>query len=355
MALSEIFPRLESPLLAGNTAMSWLIALVVTGFVYVAVSVLTRWIARRLAAVGTRTATPIDDMMAELLSHTSRLFFAAVAVWAGSQVLVLTPAASRARTGLLVTVLVLQSTMWGHRAISLWLKRKQDERGADDPGAVTTLQCLSYVLRIAIWSGGLLLALDNLGVDVTALVAGLGVGGVAVALAVQSILGDLFASLSIALDKPFVIGDFVVVGDLMGTIERVGLKTTRIRSLSGEQLVLSNSDLLGSRIRNFKHMEERRVSFTIGVTYQTPVDALESIPSMIRQIIEEREHTRFDRAHFKAFGDSAFLFEFVYYVLSADYAVYMNIQQAINLGICRYFADQGIEFAYPTQTVHLVS
>jgi small-conductance mechanosensitive channel len=208
------------------------------------------------------------------------------------------------------------------------------------------------VVRLAVWSAALLLMLDNLGVDVTALVAGLGVGGIAVALAVQNILGDLFASLSIALDKPFVIGDFVIVGDFMGTIERVGLTTTRIRSLSGEQLVFSNSDLLASRIRNYKRMQERRVAFSVGVTYQTSPDTLEAIPGMIRELIENQQTTRFDRAHFKAFGDSAYLFEIVYYVLDPDYNRFMDTQQAINLGICRRFAEHGIEFAYPTRTVH---
>jgi small-conductance mechanosensitive channel len=190
---------------------------------------------------------------------------------------------------------------------------------------------------------------------VTALMAGLGVGGIAVALAIQSVLGDLFASLSIALDKPFVIGDFVIVGDFMGTVERVGLKTTRIRSLSGEQLVFSNSDLLSSRIRNYKRMEERRVPFVVGVTYQTPAAELEAIPGVVRDIIESTDSTRFDRAHFKGFGDSAYLFEFVYYVLSADYAVFMDIQQAINLGIVRQFAERGIEIAYPTRTLHMAT
>ncbi len=172
----------------------------------------------------------------------------------------------------------------------------------------------------------LLLALDNLGVDVTALVAGLGVGGIAVALAVQSILGDLFASLSIVLDKPFVIGDFIIVGDLLGTVENVGIKTTRVRSLSGEQLIFSNADLLNSRIRNYGRMYERRVVFTVGVTYDTPRHKLE---------------------------DFSLDFETVYYVQDPAYNLYMDIQQAINLELYQRFADEGIEFAYPTQTLFL--
>jgi small-conductance mechanosensitive channel len=195
--------------------------------------------------------------------------------------------------------------------------------------------------------------LDNLGVNVTALVTGLGVGGIAVALAVQNVLGDLFASLSIVLDKPFVLGDFVVVDDLLGSVEHIGLKTTRLRSLWGEQVVFSNSDLLKSRLRNFGRMAERRVSLDIGVTYQTPRAVLQAIPAIIREAIEEQVATRFDRSHFKGFGDSALTFESVYYVLSPDYNRYMDIQQAINLRIYERFESQGIGFAYPTQTVFL--
>jgi len=199
----------------------------------------------------------------------------------------------------------------------------------------------------------LLLALDNFGVNITTLVTGLGIGGIAVALALQSVLGDLFASLSIVLDKPFVIGDFINVDEYMGTVEHIGLKTTRVRSLSGEQLVFSNSDLLKSRIRNYKHMQERRVAFTIGVTYQTPLDRVAAIPSIIRKIIEAQGGVRFDRSHFKTYGDSALVFETVYYVLSSDYNAYMDIQQAINLRVYEEFAAEGIEFAYPTRTLYM--
>ncbi|MBW2550586.1 MAG: mechanosensitive ion channel family protein, partial [Deltaproteobacteria bacterium] len=183
------------------------------------------------------------------------------------------------------------------------------------------------------------------------LVAGLGIGGIAIALAVQNVLSDLFASLSIVLDKPFIPGDFVVVGDMAGSVEHIGIKTTRIRSISGEQLIFSNADLLGSRIRNFGRMRERRVVFSLGVTYQTPADKLEGIPGMIRESIEAQDQVRFDRSHFASYGDSALNFETVYYVGSSDYATHMDILQAVNLAIYRKFASEGIEFAYPTQTL----
>jgi small-conductance mechanosensitive channel len=202
-----------------------------------------------------------------------------------------------------------------------------------------------------LWLAILLLALDNLGFNVTALIAGLGVGGVAVALAVQNILGDLFASLSILIDKPFVVGDFIVIDDYMGSVEHVGLKTTRVRSLSGEQLVFSNSDLLKSRLRNYGRMFERRVVFTLGVTYQTPREQLKQIPAILKAAVEAQERTRFDRSHFAKYGDFSLNFETVYYVLGPDYTLYMNIQQAINLYVHEQFEQAGIDFAYPTQTL----
>jgi small-conductance mechanosensitive channel len=198
----------------------------------------------------------------------------------------------------------------------------------------------------------LLLALDNIpGIEVDALIASLGIGGIAVALAAQNILGDLFASLSIVLDQPFVIGDSITVGEYVGTVEHIGLKSTRVRSLTGEQLIFSNSDLLNSRIRNYGRMEERRVSFTLGVTCQTPYEKLVEIPGMIQEIIAAQPQTRFGRAHFKAYGDFSLNFEIVYCMLTSDYDVFMDIQQGINLEILRRFAEEGIELAYPTQTV----
>jgi small-conductance mechanosensitive channel len=193
---------------------------------------------------------------------------------------------------------------------------------------------------------------DNIpGVEVDALIASLGIGSVAVALAVQNILGDLFASLSIALDQPFVVGDFVTVDEYGGTVEHIGLKSTRVRSLTGDQLVFSNSDLLGSRIRNYGRMEERRVSFALGVACDTPYEKLKEIPTIIQEIVESQSHMRFDRAHFKEYGEFSLNFEIVFHVLTPDYSTYMDARQAINLEIYRRFAEEGIELPYPTQTI----
>jgi len=350
--LERWMPWLDSIVL-GQPLLAWIAAAAVAAVVFTVLMVVRIRVTARLEKMTSRTSTRIDDTFVELLRSTSKLYLTVVSCWFGLNVLDISDTVAPVTDSVLVVATVVQLALWGNTAVTLWVRRRTDELEATDPGTVTTLQGLSYLIRIIVWSAALLLVLDNLGVDVTALVAGLGVGGIAVALAVQSILGDLFASLSIALDKPYVIGDFVIVGDFQGTIETIGLKTTRVRSLSGEQIIFSNSDMLTSRIRNYERMQERRVPFTMGVTYQTPVDDLEAIPGVVREIIESTDGARFDRAHFKGLGESAFLFEFVYYVLTANYNEFMDVQQAINLGICRTFEERGISFAYPTRTLHL--
>lgn len=357
--MNQLADRLENvaPFLAveflGNTVVLWGIALLAAVVAWLALMVVRGRLASRLERLAERTSTRTDDLVVHLLRKTSGLFLAIVAVWVGLQVLDLATQVATVARSILIVSAIIQAGLWGNRAVGLWLSWRSEALAESDPGAMTTLHGLSYVVRLIVWSAVLLLVLDNLGVDVTALVAGLGVGGIAVALAVQNVLGDLFASLSIVLDKPFVIGDFVIVGEHLGTVEKIGLKTTRVRSLSGEQIIFSNSDLLSSRVRNYKRMDERRVAFQVGVIYQTPVAQLEAIPELAREIIESQERVRFDRAHFKGFGDSAYLFEFVYYVLSPDYTEYMDVQQAINLGLCRAFEEREIEFAYPTRTIHM--
>lgn len=287
------------------------------------------------------------------LKKTRWLFLLIVALAFSSNTLNLTTRVENTINHILVIAFIIQLGMWLSAMLRISMDEYRQQQLEKQPSSVTTLNLLNFVGRLLIWCMVLLLALDNLGVNITALVAGLGVGGIAVALAMQTILGDLFSSLSIVLDKPFVIGDFLIVDELLGTVEYVGLKITRLRSLSGEQLVFSNSDLLNSRIRNFGRMYERRVPFTIGVTYQTPLAKLKLIPQIIRDAIESQQNTRMDRSNFKAHGDFALLFESVYYVKVPDYNEYMNIQEAINLFIHQRFEEEGIEFAYPTQTLYL--
>jgi len=336
-----------------NTLLEWLLAVVILAAVFFVSKLLVSWLGRILMKAAQKTETHLDDLIARLIKKTKFFFLFVLSVFCASLVLALPPVFSLVIRKVLVIAFLLQGAVWGTTVISFWIDHYIKEKRGDDAAARTTFSAMGFILRLILWSLIVLLGLDNLGVNITALVTGLGIGGVAVALAMQTVLSDLFASLSIALDKPFVIGDFIVIDDLRGTVEHVGLKTTRVRSLSGEQLIFSNNDLLKSRIRNFRRMSERRVPFTLGVVYQTPPDKLAAIPGLIKEIIESKEDVRFDRAHFKDFGDFSLNFEAVYWVLSPDYTQFMDIQQEINLDIARRFAAEGIEFAYPTQTLFL--
>jgi small-conductance mechanosensitive channel len=255
---------------------------------------------------------------------------------------------------LATTAVLVQVGLWGTAVVRFFMERQRKRRElAGEPDTMAAFGVLGVLGMGAVWVIVFLLMLDNFGVDVTALVTGLGIGGVAVALAVQKILSDLFASVSIVLDKPFEVGDFIAVDTFMGTVEHVGLKTTRVASLSGERIVFSNSDLVNARLRNFKHQRERRVEFRFGVAYDTPAEQVAAIPALVREAIEGQQGARFDRAHFKEYGDSALVFEAVYIVTSPDYNLYMDLHQAINLDLMQRFHERGIGFALPTQTVYM--
>ena len=338
----------------GNTLQGWGVALLLALCLSGAATILRRILVHRLGARAEESKNRVDDLVTELARRARLPLLAALALYVGSLVLVLPVQVGVWVRTLALTALLIQAAIWGDAAISLWLVHYQERNLVSNAGRVTTVKAGAFVLRLALFSLVALVALDNIpGVQVTALLASLGVGGIAVALAVQNILADLFASLSIALDQPFVIGDFIVVDDCSGSVEHIGLKTTRLRSLSGEQIVFSNSDLLKSRIRNYKRMSERRVVFSLGVTYQTPHEKLAAIPAMIREIIEAQPQARFDRAHFKEYGDFSLNFEVVYYMADPNYTLYMDVRQAINLAIFRRFAEEGIDFAYPTQTLFI--
>ncbi len=259
----------------------------------------------------------------------------------------------RIRYVLFVVILTVKVIQLAQASAEFFLQKWAGRAESDDPTSAMVVKNMIKVLRVALWGAGVIFVLDNLGIHVTSIVAGLGIGGVAVALAAQSLLGDAFSSFAIFVDKPFKVGDFIIVGDLLGTVEHVGFKTTRIRSLGGEQLVFSNSDLTSSRIRNYKRIETRRIVFTVGVTYQTTLEQVKAIPGIIEEIIKSHELAKFDRAHFKSFGDFALIFEAVYNVLVPQYNKYMDVQQSINVNIMEAFEQRKIEFAYPTQTLYV--
>lgn len=335
-----------------NTLDSWLIALGITLGVFFFLLILKRIIGNRYLKIIERSETDVDDFVIPLVSQTRWFALLALGLYMGSYVLSLPTDVEVWFYRVVQFALILQVGFWGTGLISFFVTRgvmsKIEEDHGDD---ATTLDALGLFARIVLWVVLSLIVLDNLNVEISSLVASLGIGGIAVALALQNILGDLFASLTITMDKPFSIGDFIEVDGFEGDVEDIGLKSTRIRSLSGEELIFSNADLLSSRIRNYKRLEKRRISFNFGVVYGTGIEHLKAIPQMVEDIIKPLEKVHFERAHLKTLGDYSLDYSVVYYVLVPEYASYLDIQQEVNLALYEQFEKLGIEFAYPTQTV----
>ncbi len=334
-----------------NSLIRWAIALSVFLAVLAVLLVIKRILLVKLMTLAKRTKSSWDDALLEVLSHTRLSLLLPLALLLAAHSLSLPARSLSVLRGLFVVAFLLQIGLWGNQLISTWLRIRRKAREGQDTTVQSVLVGLDFVFRILVWVVVFLLILDNLGVNITTLAASLGIGGIAVALAAQNVLGDLFASLSIIFDKPFLVGDFIVVDDKRGTVERIGMKSTQLRALGGEQIVFSNTDLLKSRLHNYKRMNERRVVFEIGVTYQTPRDKLQRLPSMLREAIAKQPSTRIDRAHLSKYGDSAVIFETVFFVLSPDYNQYMDTQQAIYLELHERFEQEGIQFAYPTRTL----
>lgn len=334
-----------------NSVLDYLI----TGGIVAALMLITRLfrtiIIRKLKRWSEKTATGLDDFIVVQIDKLALPILYGAGVYAALQYLTLSDTFVR----ILQSGISILLTFYGARFIvaalnfllgTYWINRNPDRQQENIRG-------ITGFISIIVWGLSIIFLLDNLGFKVSTIVAGLGIGGIAVALAAQAILGDLFSYFVIFFDRPFQIGDFIVVDDKVGAVEYIGIKTTRIRSLSGEELVFSNKDLTDSRIHNFKKMERRRVLFSLGVTYQTSLEKVREIPALVKAIIESQQDVTFDRAHFNAFGNSSLDFEIVYYVFGADYNKYMDIQQAINLKIYEEFDKRSIAFAYPTQTIYM--
>jgi small-conductance mechanosensitive channel len=351
--MNDISDYLTGVVILENSLALWLAALTTTLSILL-VLVIIRFVAvRRLSAVAKKPGAGLSGTFSEVIGETKFLFILAVSIFVGIQILTLPDQVSNLVRVITIVLFLFQTALWLLKLLHCILVNRGDKNLADPAGSAMTINAIELIAKIAIWSIVLLLALDNIGFEVTALIASLGIGGIAIGLALQNILGDLFASLSISLDKPFVIGDFINVGEFSGTVEYIGLKSTRVRSLSGEQVVFSNSDLLSSRIRNFKRMARRRILFSFGVTYDTPPQKLDLIPNILREIVDERENATFDRAHFKEFGDFSLNFEVVYFMEVPEFNLYMDTQQQINLELYERLSKEGIGFAYPTQTVYV--
>jgi small-conductance mechanosensitive channel len=281
------------------------------------------------------------------------LTVAAIPVAVGAACLSLDPAVDLWVWRAVVLVVAIQVARSVTRGLRLVLEHRRARDGLR-PGDRTFGAATAFLVNLVVWSALTLVVLSNFGVEVTALVAGFGIGGIAAALAVQNVLGDLFAALSLYVDRPFDIGDFVVVDAYRGTVEKISWRSTQLRSLDGELVVFSNGDLARARVRNFQRMTERRVVVHFGVEYATPTDTLEQIPKIVRDAVGGVDGLRFDRSHFMRFGDSSLDFESVFFVLSPDYDVHMDRQERLLLALHRRFGEEGIEFAFPTRTVHVV-
>ncbi len=340
-------------LLLSNSWMDWLIAGVLGLAVWSGLSIVRKLVASRYERLSTAQQRLPIRHIAYLVGNSKQFLFIAIALYVAQGGLTLPDRIQRAVSHIVMMLVLLQVGLWAGRSVRFYLEMKQRERGADQVFA-GSLDIINFVARMLIWSLLILVALDNVGVNITALLAGLGVGGVAVALALQNVLGDLFASLSIALDKPFVVGDSLVIDTYIGKVEHIGIKSTRLRSESGEQIVLSNADILKSRVRNFGRAQEQRALAAIRVPYETPTEKLRSIPALLETIVREQENTRFERCHLKALGESAFHFELSYFVQQPALHPLLDLQQIVNFRIIDEFRRLGVEFDYPTQRVLLV-
>jgi small-conductance mechanosensitive channel len=325
----------------GNTLADWLTAAALFAGTIVIIG-LARWfVVRRLAAIAARTANWADDLFVELVRRTRGTFIVLVAVAIALPSLHVDAAAEKVIHAVMVVGTMVQLLIWANAIVSFAVQNYRRSRQGDLT-SVATIQGFALLTRIALVGLIIILTLDLLGFQITTLIAGLGITGVAIALAVQNILGDLFAAMSIVFDKPFVVGDYIVVDTTEGTVEHVGLKTTRLRALGGEQIIISNADLLKSRIRNFRRLAERRVQLVFRASIDTPGDIVARIPPMLREIVERQQPVRFDRAHLRGMSETALEFEVVYIVLSPDYAAHMDILQAVNLAVLERFRATGI-------------
>lgn len=344
---------LDLNIFLGITAFDWLHAAIAGVVSYVVLVVLLRFLTGRLDRLAANTQAALIDRLAAIFRHTSQFLLLMAAVLIAVAFLDLPEKWANRVQHLWFLLIGVQIAIWINRGVTLWTHERLSGTGATAHNPVFTT-VMAWVMRVLLWSVLLLAVLANMGVNITAFVASLGVGGVAVALAVQNILSDLFASLSIGLDKPFEVGDFIVFGDIAGTVERIGLKTTRIRALSGEEIVCSNTELLKNTIHNYKRMAERRIQFNFRVTYQTTPEQLRQIPQIVKNAVLEAGNTRFDRAHFKGFGDSALEFEVVYFVTDPGYNLYMDIQQSINLALISELDKLGVAFGVPVRTLQFL-
>lgn len=309
---------------------------------------------KRLNAWAARTVTSLDEYLIRAIKQNLLPLFYFGAFYLSTKSLLIHPTLTKIiEFSALALVAILGASFAS--TVFMFIFNKYWDKKNKDANREFALKWIASIIKTLIWFIALILFLENIGIRINALIAGFGIGGLALAFAAQAILQDVFSFFTIFFDRPFEIGDFIIVDELMGTVEHIGIKTTRLRSLSGEQLIFANTDLTNSRVRNYKRMENRRVQFSIGVTYDTPLHKLKEIPGLIKNNIDNVQNVIFERAHFFAFADFSLNYEIVYYVTGRDYNKYMDVQQEINFLLKEEFDKKEIEFAFPTQTLHLLS
>ncbi|MCL1926636.1 MAG: mechanosensitive ion channel [Syntrophorhabdaceae bacterium] len=335
-----------------NQVSTWLFCFTFFAAGVLFVSILKSFVIRHLKAQPVTASTPMGKFLIERIRKTGVPLAYLGIMETTLSILELPSRASRVANFIgiaLMAIFLIQFTV----TLVRFLLQEYVSRQGENPSRDRALKAISSLLNAIVWVVGILFVLDNLGFKISTVVAGLGIGGIAIALAAQTVLGDLFAYFTILFDRPFEIGDQITVGDYKGTVEHLGIKTTRIAGVGGEQIIVSNKDLTDSRVRNFKRMTRRRVTFNLGVIYDTDMKMLRKIPEIITGIFQEINEVTLDRVHFSSFGDSALVYEIVYYVENNNYTKYMDSQHAINLRIAEEFLKNDIQFAYPTQTLYL--
>ena len=335
----------------GNTFGYYLLSLAAFLAVLLGFVLARRDLASRLRSLAQAAATDVDELVGELFGKIRLPECVLLALWMATRHLHLPVLINRLLHALLLVVLTYRVVTMIQVAANHALRRMLASRGGGSAADKGTMRSFSYLVSGLLWFLAALFVLSNLGFNVSSMLAGLGIGGVAVALAAQAILGDLFSAFAIYLDRPFVVGDFIVVDALMGTVEHIGIKTTRVRALSGEMLVIANSKLTSSQIQNFRQLQERRIALAVGVPYQISEEQVKKIPEILRRAVASAPKARFDRAHLKSFGETGFSFELVYFVVDPSYVVYMDVNEAIHLSILQAFRREGIDFALPTRTL----
>ncbi|MBU2542073.1 mechanosensitive ion channel family protein [Patescibacteria group bacterium] len=338
---------------AGNTLWDYWWALVIFFATLIILKFVQLVILVRLKKLAKKTTTEIDDTVIAIFESIKPWLYLLVSVFVAIKYLSLPDLVGKAVYVLLVIGVVYEVVRAFEKVLDYLLYRQiQKNENGNTEQSKSMMRILKLIAQVVLWIIAFLMILSNLGINITSLVASLGIGGIAVALALQNVLSDLFSSFSIFIDKPFEVGDYIQIGKDSGTVERIGMKTTRIKTLQGEELVISNKELTTARVQNFKRMEKRREAFIIGVTYETEKTKLEKIPELIKQVVDKVDMATFDRCHFSTYGDSSLNFDIVYFIDEPDYRLYMDVKQNVNLGIFEAFEKAGIEFAYPTQLVY---